>query len=234
MSKKELNINDALNNSLASSITNLACDIADIGIDVVSSIIGQFVSIPVFSLLNGVISVGVNIRDKNLAKNIIVFLNKLNSGKIKKEKIEAHIKKLNSNPKVKQKEMDLIAILLDRFVQNQKAEMLAHLYMNYLKENQNWDDFLMQTVVLENFNIYDAFLFEMMHDNHFHLAFKDKYEVSVARLSASGLIKTCFANPTLIPGTNDVSYGKLTMEGILFYEYAILEEPKRLRQKHGL
>lgn len=213
----EFEISKALKDSLSSSISELGVDLADATLDVVASMQGLS-SIPIFALLKDISKVGIAIRDRNFAKNVVCFLNTLNYGIVDKEEINKHIDKLSNDEKRMTREMELIATLLDKFTKTRKAEILANLYKNYIKGYMQWGDLDYFSVILESFNVFDELYLRAIYDSNLEIVpNKGWSEAALSRFESAGLIVK-FRN-----SKKDV-IGRLSAEGTMFYEFGVTGE----------
>lgn len=213
----EFEISKALKDSLSSSISELGVDSADATLDVVASMQGLS-SIPIFALLKDISKVGIAIRDRNFAKNVVCFLNTLNYGIVDKEEINKHIDKLSNDEKRMTREMELIATLLDKFTKTRKAEILANLYKNYIKGYMQWGDLDYFSVILESFNVFDELYLRAIYDSNLEIVpNKGWSEAALSRFESAGLIVK-FRN-----SKKDV-IGRLSAEGTMFYEFGVTGE----------
>lgn len=214
----EFEISKALKDSLSSSVLELGIDSADATLDVVASLQG-LTGIPIFALLKEFSNVGIAIRDRNFAKNVVCFLNTLNYGVVDKEEINKHIDKLSSNEKKMTREMDLIATLLDKFTKTRKAEILANLYKNYIKGYMQWGDLDYFSVILESFNVFDELYLRSIYDSNLEIIpNKGWSEAALARFESIGLIVKYKKHSKNV-------IGRLSAEGTMFYELGILGQP---------
>lgn len=214
----EFEISKALKDSLSSSVSELGVDSADATLDVVASLQG-LTGIPIFALLKDASKIGIAIRDRNFAKNIICFLNTLNKGVVDKEEINKHMAKLSSDEKSMKREMDLIATLLDKFTKTRKAEILANLYKNYIKGYMQWGDLDYFSVILESFNVFDELYLRSIYDSNLEIIpNKGWSEAALARFESIGLIVKYKKQ------SKDI-IGRLSAEGTMFYELGIIGEP---------
>lgn len=115
------------NNSLVIDSSDIVGDYLELGID---SILENenLKEIPIVKTFLSVGRITKNIRERNLIKNLIIFLNELNSGNVDKEKLQNHKQQLNQNPKKAEKELGRILIILEQTIDNIKSSILGKLY----------------------------------------------------------------------------------------------------------
>lgn len=93
----------SFNDSLLLNTSDILKDYAELGIDSVLDA-GVLKDIPIISTIFGVSKVINSVHERNLIKNLLLFLNELNSGNIDKEKLTNYKARLNSNKKEAEKE----------------------------------------------------------------------------------------------------------------------------------
>lgn len=69
--------------------------------------------VSIIKTLVGIVKVGKDLSERNFTKNLIIFLNELNSGTIDREKLIKHQEKLNNDVKLAEKELGRILIILN-------------------------------------------------------------------------------------------------------------------------
>lgn len=121
------------NNSLVIDSSDIVGDYLELGID---SILENenLKEIPIVKTFLSVGRITKNIRERNLIKNLIIFLNELNSGNVDKEKLQNHKQQLNQNPKKAEKELGRILIILEQTIDNIKSSILGKLYKSYINQ----------------------------------------------------------------------------------------------------
>lgn len=119
-----------------------ACtDIAELGIDSLLEETELLKNIPILNTLVGIGKTAQNIYDRNLAKQTVKFISTFNEKSISPEKLEKHKKRLDSNPKFAEEELERVIILLNSYVDSKKSELLAKFYRSYVNEEIDWPSF---------------------------------------------------------------------------------------------
>ena len=129
------------NNSLVIDSSDIVGDYLELGIDSILEN-DNLKEIPIVKTF---LSAGIiikNIRERNLIKNLIIFLNELNTGNIDEEKLKKHKEQLNQNSKKAEKELGRILIILEQTIDNLKSAILAKLYKAYINQDIDWDLFV--------------------------------------------------------------------------------------------
>ena len=130
----------SFNDSLLLNTSDILKDYAELGIDSVLDA-GVLKDIPIISTIFGVSKVINSVHERNLIKNLLLFLNELNSGNIDKEKLTNYKARLNSNKKEAEKELGRVLIILNQTIDNDKSIMLGKVFKAYVNETINWNQF---------------------------------------------------------------------------------------------
>ena len=89
----ENNITLKFNDSLLIDSSDIIANYVELGIDSVLED-GIFKEVPVVSTILSINKVFLSIHERNLVKNLILFLNELNTGDINRKKLEKYKEKL--------------------------------------------------------------------------------------------------------------------------------------------
>ena len=130
----------AIKNSLVKEWEGTIDDILEVSVD---SILKEGVlrDIPIVGTVNAICKTGVHIREKHLLKETLLFVEALNEGTVSKEKIQIHKERLDSNPKMAEKELERIILILDSHISNNQSVRLGHFYRAYINGAISWDKF---------------------------------------------------------------------------------------------
>ena len=91
-----------LKDSLVIDSSDIVTDYLELGIDSILENDG-LKEIPIIKTLISIGKVTKDIRERNMMKNLVIFLNELNSGNIDKEKLKKHKEELKQNHKKAEK-----------------------------------------------------------------------------------------------------------------------------------
>ncbi len=186
--------------SLLQDSSSLVKDYMEIGID---SILDECVlkDFPIIGTIVGVSKTVENIRDRNLLKNLYVFIQEINSGTIDKNKLEEYKRKLDSDKKFAEKELGRALILLDKYVDNNKAYILAKLFKAYINGIIVWNELVEYSEMIENIFDTDIILLKKVVNGEIKKT-DNSNRFRFERLSALGVVslslKTMFTYGELI------------------------------------
>ncbi len=121
--------------------------------------------IPIINSLLAIADFGINISDRYLAKKIIMFLKCINDRNLHSEpKFVKHRETILSDETKLNKEMELIYIMLDRFLELEKAQILANFYISFVNEEIDWTIFCELNSVLDRLILSDIQLLNKLYD----------------------------------------------------------------------
>lgn len=182
-----------------STLSDACSDMAELGIDSLLDD-GLFKSIPVVSLLIGVVKTAQNIHDRNLLKQTIKFINTFNEKSISQEKINKYRKKIQFQPKYAEEELGRVIILLNSNVELKKSELLGKFYRAYVDETIDWDTFCELSDITSRLFVSDL---QLLYDIY-HLKVSDTSQCPVYkadRLIALGLLDSATKSMTISSST---------------------------------
>lgn len=144
----------AFGNSLTEEVSGLAGEYAELTLD---SLVedGLFKDIPLVSTFTAVYRIGKSISERYHIAKLIAFLNEINKGIVDEEKRQNYREKFASNEKFRNRELEYILILIDRYISFDKPQMLAKLYLAYLDGTIIWEEFTMYAEVIDRFLLLD-------------------------------------------------------------------------------
>lgn len=147
--------------SLVIDSSDILSDYLELGIDSVLEN-DNLKEIPIVKTFISVGRIARNIGERNLLKNLVIFINELNSGNIDKEKLRKHKEELNKNPKKAEKELGRVLIILEQTLDNIKSSILGKLYKTYINQEIDWDLFVEFSEVTNRLYINDLNTLKMI------------------------------------------------------------------------
>lgn len=137
---KSENFTISLVDTLSEPWEDLGVDIAEESID--SCLDNEFLkAIPVVKTGIALCKAGIQIRDKFLLKKTLNFIAHLNDKTLTELQIEQYRKRLRSDRKWAEKELEHVTILLDSSVNLNQSTRLAKFYQAYISGRIDWDKF---------------------------------------------------------------------------------------------
>lgn len=164
------------------------------------------------------------IRDIHLIKKLVKFIESINNGDIKSDKLEKHKKILEANTKKLNEELESIMIIIDRQLEIDKTKILAELYKAYISCIIDWEDFKSFSDVLERIFLVDIYQLKEIYEKE-DIGKEDScYPISMSRLHALGLVQY-FSGMIVMKETSNKERkeikGEITGYGRVFYEQGI-------------
>ena len=174
------------NKSLIINSTDAIQEYLEIGVDkLLENKIAT--ELPVIKTIVGAGKIVKTISEKNLIKNLILFINELNCGSIDKEKLEKHRKKLNENHTKAEKELGRILIILDKTIDNQKSIFLGKVYKAYINQKIDWELFIEFSEIINRIFIQDFKVLKLLYLDTFDSENKNDM-FKVERMISLGII----------------------------------------------
>lgn len=187
------------NDSLVIDSSDIVSDYLELGID---SILDNdsLKEIPIIKTFIGVGKITKSIRERNLMKNLVIFINELNSGNIDKEKLKKHKEELNQNPKKAEKELGRILIILEQTIDNLKSSILGKLYKAYINQEIDWDLFVEFSEITNRLYINDLSILSLIFKNQLSDTSNRSDLYRIERLNSLGVVG--LAPKAIFIGTN--------------------------------
>lgn len=140
----------ALRDSISDEASSALSDIAEIGLDSVLND-GLFKDIPVISTALSLYKIGRSVQERHYVKKLALFVSSLNSGVVDEDSRDYYKQKLEDGDKQRNQELEYIMILIDRYISYDKPNMIAKLYLAYLREDILWQEFAMYAEAIDRF-----------------------------------------------------------------------------------
>jgi hypothetical protein len=130
---------DLKNTLFNDNVKDIALDFSEMGIDAAinNDILAE---VPIAKSIVAFCKTGAAIRDRNLLKQTLKFIDEFRKNTISSEKVEAYKRKMD-NSKFAEKELSRVIYLLDCNIDTIKSGVLARMYASYIDGNINWSVF---------------------------------------------------------------------------------------------
>lgn len=143
---------NALSTSLFESIRDNVlpplADFAESGLDAITED-ETLKSIPVISTVISVFKIGKSIKERFTLKKFAAFLEEIRNETCDEEKREKYYRKFQDNKRERNKELEYLLILIDRYLSTDKAIMLAKLYLAFLDDTIMWQELASYAEILD-------------------------------------------------------------------------------------
>ena len=229
MDRKDFNYNiditDAVSQTIVKYDSDIAIDITEIGID---SLItdAALKDLPIIKTAYGLIKTGLEIREIYNLKKTLVFINQLNVRGISNKNYEEYKNRLKNNDKEIRKQLQYALIIIDRYIEINKTIILANLYFNYVDKHIDWEQFTELSIIVDNMFLKDfnelknIYLIKSLTMNDI----LDK--TSFRRLKDQNLVEDIesierTADGSIVHNYNEYDY-HITSLGNLLYKYGLM------------
>ena len=183
MKDKSLSISFA--DSLAEESIACISGYAEIGLDAVMED-GILKDIPIISTAISLYKIGSSIKERHNLKKLLIFLNEINNGIIDEEKRQEYQNKFQSNEKFRNQEIEYLLVLIDRYIDYDKPQMLAKLYLAYLDGTIIWEELTMYAEVIDRFLLLDCKF--LISESDAYKTYRNIGAEPILRLVALGLM----------------------------------------------
>ncbi len=187
---EENKLTESFKDSIGGNAVGVIAPLADATISIFSE--NKIISsIPFVSTIVNVYHLGKAFWDLKYYRDIVKFIDGVNSKNVTKEEINEHIKKFQNNI---DKELEYILIILDKQTEEDNANILAKLYVSYIRGNIDWIEFRKYANVVDRLLPNDLEKLYMF-DSKEPIELDDKnLDDSILRLQGLGLITSYLTN----------------------------------------
>jgi len=139
------------------------------------------------SIVAGVKTVYI-IHERNMIKNLAIFINELNDGSVNEIKKKEYQYKINTDSKFAEKELSRILILLHQYIDNEKAVILAKFFKAHINEEISWEEFCEFSEVLNRIFIQDIYLLNKIYQGEIKEIKNTEDSFRIERLNSLGVV----------------------------------------------
>ena len=137
-----------LTQSLNDNVEDLLADIAEVTIDAFLDE-GLLKDIPFASAVLSVFKIGNSIKELSYKRKLALFIQKLNNGISDEREKQKYIRQIEEGGKKSKRQLEYILLMIDRFIQPEKSQQLAKLYLSYLRNDISWISLCQYSEVLD-------------------------------------------------------------------------------------
>lgn len=154
MNKNKQDLSIAFRDSINSKLVTIASDAVELGLDTILDD-GLLKDIPFVSTVISLYKIGNSICARHYLKKLSIFIDEIINSTADEE-IEAKYKdKLMSDCKRRNKELEYVLILIDRYIDNKKPKLLAKLYLEFLDTKISWNTFAEMSEIIDRLFVSD-------------------------------------------------------------------------------
>lgn len=217
----ERSLSLSFSNSLSEDVAGIASEYAELGLDALTED-GVFKNIPIISTFMSVYRIGNSIWEKHHIAKLIAFLNEINNAIADEEERVKYREKFSGNEKFRDRELEYIIILIDRYITFEKPQMLAKLYLAYLDSKITWNELTMYAEIVDRFLPGD---WNLLDENKLSACTPESVSIDgVQRLISMGLVSQKWQKSQLF-NIHGEELGGLGLKG-----YALTDFGSKLKQ----
>lgn len=195
------NLPSALCDSITDEARSSAASILEVGLDSVLDD-GLLKDVPLLSTAASLYKIGHSIKERHYIKKLAEFIQAFNNGIADETQVQAIRERLLYDRKKTEKELEYILILVDRYISDGKATIIAKLYLAYLDNKLSWEEFAMYSEVTDQLFINDL-LFLQKEGKQF---VQEVSSDAALRLTSMGLLFEVRDNPEFSVNEGNLYY----------------------------
>ena len=112
-----------------------------------------FKEVPVVKTAMAIFKTGSAIRDRHFLSKVLVFIHEVHTGGTNGKIHDEFRLKIESDPDFRQRIMDHLLVVLDRYLLKEKAQILANLFKAYSNNQLDWTEFVEASVILDSLHL---------------------------------------------------------------------------------
>lgn len=132
-------LSDSMSESLKDETANIISNIGEIGIDAALKN-GIFRDVPILSTAISVFNIGKGIREYAALVKMFRFIREMNNGCANEDERKKRADYFKNDKKKRAEELKYLIIILDRYLSEERAALLAKIYLYYLDEQISWTE----------------------------------------------------------------------------------------------
>lgn len=139
---------ESFHKSIKDNAINAAGGLIETGLDTV--IDNELLkSVPFVSTAISLYRIGTTVRERHHLIKLLTFIEEIIAGTADSAKREKYIREFEENMEFREKELNYIIIILDRYINQNKTKWLARLYLAYLDEIITLREFMVYSEVID-------------------------------------------------------------------------------------
>lgn len=144
------NLSLALSDSISEGAGSVATELLEVGLDSILDD-GLFKEIPILSTTVSLYKIGHGVRELHYVKKLAAFIYALNNGIVDEGKREYYRSRIKGDVAKRNKELEYLLLMIDRYIHSDKSEMLAKLYLAYLDGKLEWAELTRYAETIDRF-----------------------------------------------------------------------------------
>lgn len=132
-------LSETVNNEILNPTIDTSIDYSEIALDSFFES-GVLKEIPIIKSLKALYSTGVGIKDYFFVKKLLVFLKAFHSSNVDNVKLNEFKNKFSTDKKHRNKVIETIIVMNDKFLEIEKSKILAYLFQAHINSKIAWDE----------------------------------------------------------------------------------------------
>lgn len=138
----------SMSQSITEECSELVSSIAEVTLDSVLED-GLLKDIPIIASAISVYKLGASLRERHELMKLYYFVKSFNNGMQDEEQREKYILNFQNDQKIRNKELAYLMVVLDKYINLDKPQMLAKIYLSYLNGEITWNDVMKYSEVID-------------------------------------------------------------------------------------
>lgn len=106
-------------------------------------------SIPFVSIVMAAYHIGKTIREKHHLEKLTEFIQEIAAGTADEERQKKYLTKWHADRKQREKELEYLIVIIDRYLHKDMARMVARIYLAFLEGKISWQEVLGYSAVID-------------------------------------------------------------------------------------
>lgn len=138
----------SMSQSITEECSELVSSIAEVTLDSVLED-GLLKDIPIIASAISVYKIGASLRERHELMKLYYFVKSFNNGMQDEEQREKYILNFQNDQKIRNKELAYLMVVLDKYINLDKPQMLAKIYLSYLNGEITWEEVMKYSEVID-------------------------------------------------------------------------------------
>lgn len=221
------NIVESTANTIVHYNLDTAIDFSEIGLD---SLLDESIlkEVPLIKTAYSIAKTGFAIREKHMLKKTMLFIDKLNKNGVSNQNYIEYKEKLKAKESFLMRELEHVIIVIDRYIELNKNEILANLYFNYIDKKIDWEQFQELSIIVDNIFLSDLPELENIYMKKAITMNDINNKISFRRLKTQNLIEDIESMRRRSNGSIGMYFHEndyqITLLGELLFKYGVNKE----------
>lgn len=144
----EDNLSFSMSQSITEECSELVSSIAEVTLDSVLED-GLLKDVPIIASVISIYKLGNSLRERHEILKLYHFVKSLNNGMQDEQQREKYILNFQNDQKSRNKELAYLMVVLDKYINLDKPQMLAKTYLSYLNGKITWEEVMKYSEVID-------------------------------------------------------------------------------------